>query len=331
MLPVLTQRALVAILTLGLVAAPHAAEAQKSTKVYRIGVLETTSIALNAVNLDAFRDGLRELGYVEGQHYVIEYRSSDARPERFPELAAELIRTKVDLILARGTPAVKAAKEATSTIPIVMAASADPVGTGVVTGLARPGGNVTGLTSINAEMGSKRVQLMKETIPDMQRLGSLVTVGNVGLVVQWQAVEQASRAIGLQPQLLDVRTADDLASAFDTATRQRIDAIVVGLGAVIQNNIRRVVDLAAKHRLPAIFSSREFAVAGGLMSYGATYSDSYRRAASYVDKIFKGAKPADLPIEQPTKFELLINRKTARALGLTIPPSVLLRADEIIE
>jgi putative ABC transport system substrate-binding protein len=268
---------------------------------------------------------------VEGQHYVIEYRSSDARPERFPELAAELIRTKVDLILARGTPAVKAAKEATSTIPIVMAASADPVGTGVVTGLARPGGNVTGLTSINAEMGSKRVQLMKETIPDMQRLGSLVTVGNVGLVVQWQAVEQASRAIGLQPQLLDVRTADDLASAFDTATRQRIDAIVVGLGAVIQNNIRRVVDLAAKHRLPAIFSSREFAVAGGLMSYGATYSDSYRRAASYVDKIFKGAKPADLPIEQPTKFELLINRKTARALGLTIPPSVLLRADEIIE
>jgi putative ABC transport system substrate-binding protein len=212
-----------------------------------------------------------------------------------------------------------------------MAASADPVGTGVVTGLARPGGNVTGLTSINAEMGSKRVQLMKETIPDMQRLGSLVTVGNVGLVVQWQAVEQASRAIGLQPQLLDVRTADDLASAFDTATRQRIDAIVVGLGAVIQNNIRRVVDLAAKHRLPAIFSSREFAVAGGLMSYGATYSDSYRRAASYVDKIFKGAKPADLPIEQPTKFELLINRKTARALGLTIPPSVLLRADEIIE
>ena len=323
--------ALAAVLAVSLVAGARAAEAQKPAKVYRIGVLDTTPIALNAVNVDAFRDGLRALGYVEGQHYVIEYRSSDARPERFPALAGELIRSKVDLILARGTPAVKAAKEATATIPIVMAASGDPVGTGVVTGLARPGGNVTGLTSITAEMSSKRVQLMKETIPGMQRVGNMITMGNAALVTQWEAVQQASRAMGLQPRLLDVRKSDDLASAFDTASRQRLDAMVVGLGTVIQNNIRRVVDLAAKHRLPSIYSSREFAVAGGLMSYGASYADSYRRAAGYVDKIFKGAKPADLPIEQPTKFELLINRKTATALGLTIPPSVLLRADEILE
>jgi putative ABC transport system substrate-binding protein len=327
----MSRLALAAVLAASLVAGAPVAEAQKPAKVYRIGVLDTTPIALNAVNVDGFREGLRELGYVEGQHYVIEYRSSDARPERFPALAAELLRSKVDLILARGTPAVKAAKEATATIPIVMAASGDPVGTGVVTGLARPGGNVTGLTSITAEMSSKRVQLIKETIPGMQRVGNMTTMGSAGLVTQWEAVQQASRAMGLQAQLLDVRKSEDLASAFDTASRQRVDAVVVGLGTVIQNNIRRVVDLAAKHRLPSIYASREFAVAGGLMSYGASYADSYRRAASYVDKIFKGAKPADLPIEQPTKFELLINRKTAAALGLTIPPSVLLRADEIIE
>jgi len=222
-----------------------------------------------------------------------------------------------------------AAKNATRTIPIVMAASGDPLGAGVVTGLARPGGNVTGLSALTAEVSGKRLQLLKEAIPGARRLAAFLDRG--APVTQWRGTEQAARSIGLRPQVFYVERAEDLGPAFDAAVKQRADAVLVGLGAVIQSNVGPVVELAARHRLPTVFGSREFVVAGGLMAYGVSYPDSYRRAASFVDKIFKGAKPADLPIEQPTKFELVINMKTARALGLTVPPSLLLRADQVID
>ena len=317
------------ILALGLCAAPPVVEAQKAEKVYRIGVLDPSQLARNATNLDAFRQGLRELGYVEGQNFVLEYRSPGSRANGFPDLANELVRLKVDLILTRGTAAAAAAKNATRTIPSVMAASGDPLGVGVVTGLARPGGNVTGLTALTSEVSGKRLQLLKDAIPRIQRIAAVFDRGT-GFVTTWRATEEAARSLGLVPQLLYIEKAEDLGSAFDAAFKGRADAVVVGLGPVMQNNVGRVVDLAARHRLPSAFVSREFVDAGGLMAYGVSYPDSYRRAALYVDKIFKGAKPSDLPIEQPTKFEFVINLKTAKALGLTIPPSVLLRADDVI-
>jgi putative ABC transport system substrate-binding protein len=326
------RRTFISSITLGLLAAPLAAEAQEAGKVYRIGVLDPTPVALNVANLDAFRQGMRELQYADGQNFVIEYRSPEGRADRFPDLAQELIRLKVDLILTRGTPAVTAAKNATRTIPIVMAASGDPLGplgAAVVTGLARPGGNVTGLTALTAEVSGKRLQLLKEATPGARRVAAVLDRG--APVTQWRATEQAARSIGLQPQILYIEKAEDLGPAFDAAVKQRADAVLVGLGAVIQSNVGRVVELAARHRLPSAFSSREYVVAGGLMAYGVSYPDSYRRAATYVDKILKGAKPADLPVEQPTKFELVINLKTAKALGLTIPQSLLQRADEVIQ
>jgi putative ABC transport system substrate-binding protein len=320
---------IVTVVVVLLFAVPLATEAQKAGKVYRIGVLDPTPVALSVTNLDAFRQGLRELQYVEKQNLVIEYRSPEGRADRFPDLAHELVRLKVDLILTRGTPAVLAAKNATQTIPIVMAASGDPLGAGVVTGLARPGGNVTGLSALTVEVSGKRLQLLKEAIPGARRLAVFLDRG--APVTQWRATEQAARSMGLRPQAFYVERAEDLGPAFDAAVKHRADALLVGLGAVIQSNVGPVVELAARHRLPAVFGSREFVVAGGLMAYGVSYPDAYRRAASFVDKIFKGAKPADLPIEQPTKFELVINMKTAKALGLSVPPSLLLRADQVID
>ena len=312
----------------GLLAAPLAVEAQQ---VHRIGMLETTPVALNAANLEAFRQGLRALGYVERQNYAIEYRSADGRAERFPGLAAELVRLKVDLLVTRGTPAALAAKKATRTIPIVMATSGDPVGTGVVSSLARPGGNVTGMSTNTAELVGKRLGLLKEAIPGIARIALVQNMSNPTLVTQRKQIEVAARSLGIQPQYLDVRKPEDLGRAFDTAIKQRVDAVHVSLDTLTQNSLGRIVDLSAKHRLPAIYYSRDFVDAGGLMAYGVSYPESYRRAATYVDKIFKGAKPADLPVEQPTKFEFIINLKTARALGLTIPQSLLQRADEIIQ
>jgi len=319
---------LAVILTFSLTLAPLAAGAQKTGKVYRIGVLDPTPVALNVANLDAFRQGMRDLQYAEGQNFVIEYRSPEGRADRFPDLAHELVRLKVDLILTRGTPAVTAAKNATRTIPIVMAASGDPLGAGVVTGLARPGGNVTGLSALTAEVSGKRLQLLKDAIPGIQRIAAVLDRGVP--VTQWRTIEQTARSMGLEPQLLYIEKAEDLGPAFDAAFKQRADAAVIGLGPVLQNNVGRVVDLAARHRLPSAFTSREFVDAGGLMAYGVSYPDSYRRAATYVDKIFKGANPGDLPVEQPTKFEFVINMKTAKALGLTISQSLLLRADDVI-
>jgi putative ABC transport system substrate-binding protein len=310
-------------------ATPLAIDAQRPEKLYRIGVLERTSTAINAANLEGFRQGLRELGYVEGKSFVIEYRSADGRDERFPSLAAELVRLKVDLILTRGTSAALAAKNATGTIPVVITGVGDPVGQGVVASLARPGANITGLSTLVTEIYAKRVGLLKELVPGAVRLAALINMSNPASPPQWKEVERATRSLGLHAQLLDVRKREDLGPAFDGAIRQRADALVVGLETLTQANQRLIVDLAAKHRLPAIYASTEFA--GGLVVYGVNYPDQYRRAASFADRIFKGAKPADLPVEQPTKFELVINTRTAKALGLKIPPSLLLRADQVIQ
>ena len=326
-----TRRRFLGTLAGGLLAAPLAAEAQPAGKVTRIGVLEPTSMALNAANLDAFRQGLRELGYVEGQNFVVEYRSADGRGERFPDLAAELVRLKVDVILTRGTPAVIAAKNATRTIPVVMAASGDPVLSGVVSSLARPGGNVTGLSAVVVEVSGKRLELIREVAPGVSRVAALFNMSNPNDALQWKETETAAPTLRVQLQLLDVRKPGDFAGAFDAAVKGRAGALFVGLDALTWANHRPIVELAAKHRLPAIYGGREFVNAGGLIAYGVSYPHLYHRAASYVDKILRGAKPADLPIEQPTKFELVINLKTAKALGLTIPQSLLGRADEVIQ
>ena len=324
----IARRAFISGITLGLLSPPLALEAQPAGKVYRIGMLERTSPAINAANLDAFRQGLRDLGYVEGKNFVIEYRSADGRDERFPGLAAELVRLKVDLIVTRGTPAL-AAKHATGTIPVVITGLADPVGQGVVASLAHPGGNITGVSAIVTEIYAKRVDLLRELVPRAARIAALLNMSSPALPPAWKEIETAARSLGIQPQLLDVRKPEDLGPAFAGAIRQRADALVVGQDTLTQANQRLIVDLAAKHRLPAVYASGEFI--RGLVIYGVNYPDHYRRAASFAERIFKGAQPGDLPVERPTKLELVIDLKTARALGLTIPPSLLQRADQVIE
>src|SRR6516165_3106002 len=312
-------------------ACPLAARAQQAGKVYRIGMPEMTSATLNAANVYALRAGLQQLGYFEGQNLVIEYRSADGRDDRLPGLARELLALKVDVIVTRGTPAAKAAKNATSTVPVVMAASGDPLGTGLVTSLSRPGGNITGLSAIVGELAPKRLELIREIVPGLARIAVLANTSNDAVRRDWARIETAARSLGVQSQLLDLRESDALGPTFDDASARRADALVVVIDAITQANQQRIVDLAMKHRLPAIYSSREFVDAGGLMSYGVSYPDLYRRAATYVDKILKGTKPADLPVVQPTKFELVINLKTAKALGIEVPPTLLARADEVIE
>jgi len=303
--------------------------AQPPSKIYRIGVLERTSPTINAANLDGFRHGLRTLGYVEGKNLVIEYRSADGHDDRFPDLAAELAQRKVDLILTRGTPAALAAKHAAGGIPVVITGVGDPVGQGIIASLARPGGNITGLSATVTEIYPKRVELLKELVPKATRIVALFNMGNPAIPRQWREVETAARSLGLQAHLLDVRKVDDLRPAFDTAMRQHADAMIVGLETLTLANAPLIVELAAKHRLPAMYASTEFV--GGLASYGVNYPDHYRHAATFADKIFKGAKPADLPVEQPTKLELVVNLRTARALGLTVPRTVLLQVDKMIE
>jgi putative ABC transport system substrate-binding protein len=311
---------------------PFRAGAQQAGKVYRIGVLEMTSATLNVANVYALRAGLRQLGYFEGQNLVIEYRSADGRDDRFPGLARELLALKVDVIVTRGTPAAKAAKNATSTVPVVMAASGDPLGTGLVTSLSRPGGNITGLSAIVGELAPKRLELIREIVPGLARIAVLANTSNDAVRRDWARIETAARSLGVQAQLLDLRNSDALGPTFDAAgAARRAGALVVVIDAITLANRQRIVDLAMKYRLPAIYSSREFVDIGGLISYGVSYPDLYRRAATYVDKILKGAKPADLPVEQPTKFEMVINLKTANAISLDIAPTMLTRADEVIE
>ncbi len=311
-----------------LLVAPLAARAQQVAKVYRIGILETIPAARNAANLDALRKGLRDLGYVEGRNLVIEYRSADGRPERFPDLAAELVRLKVDLIVTRGTPAARAAKNATGTIPVVMATMGDP--RAIVASFAHPGGNITGVTTFSTELTAKRIELLKELVPNLSRVALLHNMGNPAAPPEWEETKTAARSLGLQAELLDVRSQGELGRAFERAVRQHVDALLVGADGLTQMHQQMIVDLVARNRLPAAYPAREFVEAGGLIAYAVNYPDLYFRFASFVDKIFKGAKPGELPVEQPAKFQLVINLKTARALGLTIPQSVLLRADEVI-
>ena len=311
------------------VAWPLAARAQQPAKRYRIGMLETISPALNAAHLDAFRNGLRELGYIEGQSYTIEYRSADGRANRFPDLAAELVRLGVDLIVVRGTPAAIAAKNATETIPVVMASVGDPLL--VVDSLARPGRNVTGLSAFVNEMTSKRLELIRELVPAMSRIALFANMSNPVSPPQWEETKTAARTLSLQAELLDVRNRDDVGRAFETAVRKRVDALLVAFDGLFQANIGMIAELAVRSKLPAIYVGREFIEAGGLITYGVSFPHLYFRTATYVDKIFKGAKPADLPVEQPTKFELIINLKAAKSIGLTIPELFLLRADEVLD
>ena len=325
------RREFITLLGAAAAARPLAARAQQPGKVWRVGLLETISPALNTANFDALRKGLQELGYVEGRNLVFDYRSAEGRGERYPELAAELVRRNVDVIVTRGTPAVLAAKNATATVPVVMAASGDPLRTGVVAGLARPGGNVTGLSAFTLELLVKRIEILREAVPGLTRIGYLHNMSNPVAPQQWDELNSASPALGIELQLLDVRKLEDIEHAFAAAVAKRAHAVVVGNDTVTHVNRRHVVDLAARHRLPAMYLSRELVDVGGLMTYGVSYPDLYRRAATFVDKIFRGAKPSELPIEQPTKFELVVNLRTAKALGLIISESFLLRADEVIE
>jgi putative ABC transport system substrate-binding protein len=317
----------VLVLLAALAVRPIALDAAPPEKLHRIGMLERTPAATNAVNVEAFRQGLRELGYVEGESFVIEYRSADGHDDRFAGLAAELVRARVEVLITRGTPAALAAKHATRTTPVIVTGVGDPVGQGLVASLARPGANITGLSAAVTDIYPKRVHLLKELVPRAARIAGLFNMGNPALPPQWREVDKAARRLGLEPLLLDVRKAEDLEPAFESAVRQRADALIVGIETLTLANQHLIVDLAARYRLPAMYASTEFA--GGLISYGVNYPEMYRRAAGYAHKIFKGARPADLPVEEPTAFELVINPRTGRALGLTIPPSLLLRADRL--
>jgi putative tryptophan/tyrosine transport system substrate-binding protein len=310
---------------------PLAARAQHAGKVWHIGVLETISPELNTRNFEALQRALRKLGYSEGQNLIIEYRSANGQVDQFPELANELVRAQVDVIVTRGTPATVAAKTATTTIPIVMAASGEPLTSGVIAGLARPGGNVTGLSAFTNELIPKRIELLNEAVSGIARIGFLQNMVNPVAQSQWEELKAAALSLRIEPLLLDVRKSEDVARAFEVTRAQHINALAVGNDTVTHANRWQVVELASQQRLPVIYAAREFVDAGGLMTYGVNYADLYHRAATYLDKIFKGAKPADLPVEQPTKFELVINLKAAKMLGLEIPPALLARADEVIE
>jgi putative ABC transport system substrate-binding protein len=316
-----------------LLAAPLGAEVQQAAKIPRIGYL-TGSLATSPHLPEAFRQGLRDLGYVESRNVVIEYRDAEGKLERLPALAAELVALKVDVIVAGGTPVALTAKEATRTLPIVFAAAADPVTDGLVTSLARPGGNVTGLSALTPELVGKRLELLKQAVPEVSRVAVLWQSGGQGERTEkdlLKGAEGAAPALGVRLQFVEARGPADVDRAYSDMTRERADALTILPSPMFFIERRRLVDLAAKNRLPAVYPRREFVDSGGLMAYGPNGADMYRRAATYVDKILKGAKPGDLPVEQPTKFELVINLKTAKALGLTIPPALLGRADEIIQ
>jgi putative ABC transport system substrate-binding protein len=321
-------------LALNILSTPLAAEAQQSAKMARIGYLGYSSPVLERHLVEAFRQRLRDLGYVEGKNTVIEYRHAEGKLDRLPALAAELVRLNVDVIVTLATPAALAVKQATSTIPVVVAAMADPVRDGLVANLARPGGNITGSTFLGPELVPKRLELLKEAVPVASRVAVLWHPGVYsertmeGMVRETQG---AAQTLGVQLQLLGVGTPNEFDRAFAAMSRDRADALVVFPSPMLYLEYRRIVDLATKNRLPAMYPWREAVDVGGLMAYGASIPDMLRRAAVYVDKILRGAKPADLPVEQPEKFELVINLKTAKALGLTIPQSILIRADEVIQ
>jgi putative ABC transport system substrate-binding protein len=304
------------------------AHAQQTGKVLRIGFLDSSNASGMAVLVDAFRQELSKLGWIEGKNLTIEYRFAEQKTERLPELAADLVRLKVDLIVTSGGATPLAAKNATSTIPIVMTSSGDPVSQGLVASLARPGGNVTGLASLSPELNTKRLEILRDAVPKLARVGLLGQSGSV----QWKEIRPAALALKLKLEEIDAQPdAKGLESFFKTAKQKQVGAIMTPAGRRFFVERKRIVELAVKYRLPAIYPDREFVDEGGLMSYGADLSDLYRRAAVYVDKILKGAKPADLPVQQATKFEFVINLKAAKQIGLTIPVDVLARANQVIK
>jgi putative tryptophan/tyrosine transport system substrate-binding protein len=309
-----------------------AAEAQQPKKVPRIGFLSAVSSASIPRNrIEAFQQGLRELGHVEGKNIVIEYRFADGKQDRLKEIVAELLRLKVEVIVTGGPTATRPAKEATSTTPIVMGFDNDPVGSGFVASLARPGKNITGLSTLHPEISGKQLELLKEIVPKLSRVGVLGNWTQPGNKQALTELKAAAETLGLQLQYLEVQTSKDIDVVFQEATKGRAEAILVLANPVIIYQRAHFIDLATKNRLPAAYSQPEFVDAGGLFSYTASFSDLFRRAATYVDKILKGAKPADLPVEQPTKFEFIINLKAAKQIGVTIPPNVLARADRVIK
>ena len=307
------------------------AQTQAPATIRRIGLLSLFSAAETALWHQALHQGLRDLGWVEGRNIRVEYRYSEGKDDRLPDLAAELVRLKVDLIVASSTPEAVAVRKATRDIPIVMVVPGDPVGTGLVESLARPGGNITGLTTMSPQLAGKRLELLKEIVPSLSRVGVLWNPQGPAAEAQLKESQPAARQLGLQLHTLQVRSRDELDKAFEEAIRARIGALVVFAGSVIKSNMKGIADFAIKSRLPSIFQYSYFPEAGGLVAYGPDRPDLYRRSAAYVDKIFKGAKPGELPIEQPTKFELVVNLKTAKAIGLTIPKAILVRADRVIE
>jgi putative ABC transport system substrate-binding protein len=326
----MNKKIIVSILAGLIPASVQLAEAQQPKKVPRIGFLAAVSHSANSVRFEAFRNALRELGYVEGKNIVIEWRYADGKPDRLPALAAELVHLKVNVIVTGGSTATRPAKEATNTIPIVMAQDTDPVGNGFVASLGRPGGNITGLATLAPELSGKQLELMKEIVPTLSRVAVLGTSTRSGNAQSLKETELAAGAFGVKLQYLDILSPKDIETAFQAASKGRADAILVLTSPFATFQRKQLIDLTVKNRLPAIYDRAEFVEDGGLMTYSVSSTDLFRRAATYVDKILKGAKPADLPVEQPTKFELVINLKTAKQIGLTIPPNVLARADKVI-
>jgi putative tryptophan/tyrosine transport system substrate-binding protein len=307
---------------------PLASHGQQASKIYRLGYL---ALARVPHVIEALQTGLRELGYVEGKNLKVEYRFGEQQRETLDTLAAQLVALRPDAIVTRGTPATFAAKRATTTIPIVMAPVGDPVRIGLVASLAHPGGNITGVSLYGSELAGKRVELLKELLPAIARLGSLANAANPATQIWWEETQLAARALGLEGALFTVREPNELTAAFAAMQRNGVDAVVIEPDAMFMSAQRQITTLTIEHQLPAMYESPEFVQDGGLISYGSSITEMTRRSAMFVDKILKGIKPADLPIEQPTKYALVINLKTAKALGLTIPPSLLARADEVIE
>ena len=317
-------------LACSLLVAPCTPEAQPAQKVHRIGLLYAGSPL--SENVEAFQQGLRALGYVEGQNLVIEYRYAEGQAERLPERAAELVRLEVEVMVAAGAPTIRAAQHATRTIPIVMAGTADAVAQGFIASLAHPGGNITGLSGLGLELHGKRLALLKETVPQSARIAVLLNPASPYHASRMHDLTAAAQTLGVHLHVVELRREDEVDSAFMAMVQARADALLVVEGAQLLSRLRaRTVALAATHRLPAMYDRREMVEAGGLMSYGRNLPETHRRAATYVDKILKGANPADLPVEQPTQFELVINLKTAKELGLTIPPTLLFQADEVMK
>ncbi len=327
----MTVKGLGFIITLGILLGSLAAQAQQTGNVYRIGFLGNSTAALEANLVGPFREGLRDLGYVEGRNVLIEYRWAEGKYDRFPALIGELLALKVAVIVTAGTPATLAVKKATTSVPVVMAAVGDPVGTGIVPSLSHPGGNITGLTAISTEMDAKRLELLREVVPSVSYIAVLWNPGSPLQVLAEKQVQAAAQVLRMRVLSLRVKTEEEIKSALAVMARERPDALLVLADRLLLHHRALIMDFATRHQLPGVHAYRELVEAGGLMSFGPSYADMHKRAAYFVDRILKGAKPGDLPVERPLTFELVINLKVAKALGLTIPQSVLLRATEIIQ